>query len=199
VQARLLTFTKADDTDTLVSYLREVALPGLRSQAGFIGVSAGIDRAAHHVLLLSLWEDENAETASDRAMLEAREAALSRSGGTVKVEQFEQLFEAIAKTPTPGSSVLLSRWRADPALVDAHEAYFERELLPRLMRLRGFCSARVVVDRRSGRGAIGLSWESRRAMRAAAAELDRSRTEAETRGIRFDGSAALDLMIFEDS
>jgi hypothetical protein len=199
VHARLLTFTKADDVDALVSFLQEVALPALRSQAGFLGVSASINRVSRQALLLSLWKDEDALAASDSAMGEARDLALARSGGTVRIERFEQLSEAIAKRPPAGSSVLLSRWRADPAFADAHEAYFEGELLPRLVRLRGFYSVRVLVDRRSGRGAFGLTWENRRTMREAAAELDRSRAVAEARGIRFDDTVSLELLTFEGS
>ena len=113
VHARLLTFTGNDRIDDVL-FLWEATVVILRAQEGFRGVAAGIDRKAKTATILSLWASEADLIASDAAMLERREAAMVRSGATMQVEQFEQVSQTIAKAPTPGSALMLTRLHRAP-------------------------------------------------------------------------------------
>jgi hypothetical protein len=197
VYARLLTFTGSDLIDEAIAFLRVTTLPVLRRQKGFVGVSAGCDRAAKLVTILSVWTSEAALLASDAAMLETREAAMVRSGATMQVEHFEQVSEAFAKTPITHGALILTRLEVAPQAVESTMEFLEREVLIRLQDQPGFCSMRTLFDRRSGRGLTGLSWDGTKAMKAGSAILHENLVEASTLGLRFDESRPLELLLFE--
>ena len=197
MHARVLTFSRLHDVDQAVVFLHESALPVLKTQLGFRGVSAGADRKGRVMMMLSLWADESTLASSNRPLIEAREQALALSGASLIVEHFEQVSESLARPPAAGGSLMLTRFRVEPGSLDEKLMYFEREFLPELIRLPGFCSVRNLVDRYSGRGVTGTSWEGRRAMKSAEAELARSRPGAAEQGIRFGETAHLEVLLFE--
>jgi len=94
---RLLTFTGATDIDAGVQYLTDDAMPILQAQNGFRGVSASADRTAGVLTILSLWETEADRSASDSALGKARDEATKRAGGTLEIENFEQLVQSIVQ------------------------------------------------------------------------------------------------------
>ncbi len=197
MHARLLTFAGIGEVDRALAFLRDSALPVLRDQFGFRGVSASSDRRNHIVSMLSLWANESALESSNRPLARARDEAVALSGGTVTVEHFEQVSESVARTPVTGTKLLLTRFRVDHRSLDDDLLYFESRLLPQLLRSPGFFSVRNLVDRYSGRGLLETSWENRRAMREAEALLGRNGEEAEERGILFGEAAYREVLLFE--
>jgi hypothetical protein len=197
VHARLLTFTGSDRVDEALSLLRDTTLPLLKAQPGFCGISAGIDRTAKTVTVLSLWSSESALFTSDGALLDAREAAMVRSRAIMQIEHFEQVSTAFAKTPTPHGALLLTRLQVAPGSVDGTLFYLEKELQSGLLAQPGFCTMRTLFDRRSGRGVAGLTWDDAGAMRAGEAALRQSLSDAAAHGLRLDGSRLLDLLLLE--
>ena len=53
-----------------------------------------------------------------------------RSGATMQVEQFEQVSQTVAKTPTPGSALMLTRFTVAPTAVEESLRYLERSCCP---------------------------------------------------------------------
>ena len=194
--ARLLTFTGNDRIDDVL-FLWQDTVVILRAQGGFRGVAAGIDRKAQTATILSLWTSEAALTASDAAMLERREAAMVRSGTTMQVEQFEQVSQTIAKTPTPGSALMLTRFTAPPNTVEDSLCSLEQDLLAGLLAQPGFCAMRSLFDRRTGRGVTGLSWDDAKAMEAGEALLRQKMSTAAAPGLRLGDSHRIEILVFE--
>jgi hypothetical protein len=197
VHARLLTFTGSDRIDEALSFLRDTTLPLLKAQRGFAGVSAGFDRRAKTVSILSLWSSEAALVSSDDTLRAARESAMVRSGAIMQIEQFEQVSKAFAQTPAPQGALLLSRFHVAPGSVDGSLFYLERELQASLLAQPGFCTMRTLFDRRSGRGLAGLTWDDARAMRAGDLALRQNLSDAAAHGLHLDGSHLLELLLFE--
>ena len=196
VHARLLTFTGNDRIDDVL-FLWEATVVILRAQEGFRGVAAGIDRKAKTATILSLWESEADLIASDAAMLERREAAMVRSGATMQVEQFEQVSQAIAKAPTPGSALMLTRFTVAPTAVEESLRYLERELLSGLLAQPGFCALRTLFDRRTGRGVTGLSWDDPAAMEAGESVLRQKMSASAAPGLHLGDSHRIEIQVFE--
>jgi hypothetical protein len=196
VYARLLTFTGNDRIEDVL-VLWEATLAVLRAQEGFRGVAVGIDRKAKTATALSLWTSEATLIASDAAMLVLREAAMVRSGATMQVEQFEQVSETIAKEPTPGSALMLTRFTVAPTAVEDSLRYLERELLAGLLAQPGFCAMRTLFDRRTGRGVTGLSWDDAESMEAGEAVLRQQMSIAPAPALHLDDSRRIEIVIFE--
>jgi hypothetical protein len=197
VHARLLTFTGSTGVDQVLGFLSDTTLPLLEAQPGFCGVSAGVDRKAKTVTILSLWSSESAMLSSDGALLEVRENAMVRSRAIMQIEHFEQVSTAFAKTPEPHGALLLTRVQVAPGSVAGTLFYLEEELQSCLLAQPGFCTMRTLFDRRSGRGVAGLTWDDARAMRAGEAALRQSLSDAAAHGLRLDDSHLLDLLLFE--
>ena len=101
---RLLNFTGATDIDGGVAYLRDEVLPVLNAQHGYRGVTASADRAGRLLGILSLWESESDRAASDSALGKARQEAVKIAGGTLTVENYEQVVAEVKKPPAVGCS-----------------------------------------------------------------------------------------------
>lgn len=196
MHARLLTFTGNDRIDDVL-VLWEATVVILRAQAGFRGVAAGIDHKAKTATILSLWTSEAALIASDAALLERREAAMVRSGATMQVEQFEQVSETVAKAPTPGSALMLTRFTVAPTAVGESLRYLEKELLSGLLAQSGFCAMRTLFDRRTGRGVTGLSWDDAEAMEVGEEVLRQKMSMAAAPGLHLDDSHRIEIQVFE--
>jgi hypothetical protein len=197
VHARLLTFTGSDRVDETLGILSDTSLPLLKSQPGFCGLSAGVDRTAKSLNVLSLWSSESALLTSDGTMLDARENAMVHSRAIMQVEHFEQVSTAFAKTPAPHGALLLTRLQVASGSVAGALFYLERELKSGLLAQPGFCTMRTLFDRRSGRGVAGLTWDDAHAMRAGEAALRQSLNDAAAHGLRLEGSHLLELLLFE--
>ena len=78
-------------------------MPVLNSQRGFRGISASADRAGAVLTILSLWDTEADRAASDSALGKAREEALKLVGGSLTVENLEEVASAVVKAPVPGA------------------------------------------------------------------------------------------------
>src|SRR5580704_16218290 len=166
---RILTFTGAKDIDGGVSYLRDTALPILRSQVGFRGVTASADRSGGVFGILSVWESEAARASSESALGKTRQSATEIVGGQLAVENFEEVASVVSRPPAPGCHLIVGRVSMDPASVDDNVTFFKTEAAPQISAQPGFCALRNMIDRATGRGIVGTVWESREALDAFAA------------------------------
>ena len=194
---RLLTFSGATNIDAGVDYLRDEVVPVLNAQRGYRGVSASADRPAATLSILSLWDTEADRAASDSALGKAREEALKLIGGSLTIENLEQVASAVAKPPVPGCALYVSRVSMDPASVDDNIAFFKDEMLPRIQVAPGFCALRNMVDRQSGRAVVGMIFEDRKALDAFVAGTEERRAPAVARGISFGESSVREVLLSE--
>jgi glycosyltransferase involved in cell wall biosynthesis/heme-degrading monooxygenase HmoA len=192
---RLLNFTGATDIDGGVAYLRDEVLPVLNAQHGYRGVTASADRAGRLLGILSLWESESDRAASDSALGKARQEAVKIAGGTLTVENYEQVVAEVKKPPAVGCSLIVTRLSMDPASVDDNIAFFKNDIVPQITAQPGFCALRNMVDRQTGRGVVGTVWEDREAMEAYDAGMAERRAPAASRGITFDETTYREILL----
>ncbi len=193
---RLLTFTGATDIDGGITYLREEAIPVINAQHGYRGVSASGDRTRRVLSILSLWDSEADRAASDSALGKARQEALKVVGGELTVENFEEVVSELAKPVKPGCSLVVTRVSMDPSTVRDNVDFFVNQVMPEIRSQSGFCAVRNLVDRSSGKAAVGTVWETRKAAENSIATQPQRRAAAEARGIRFEGAPELREILF---
>jgi heme-degrading monooxygenase HmoA len=186
VYTRMLTFRGASDIDGGVAYLRQEVLPILTAQRGYRGVTASGNRSTNVLGILSLWETGEDRAASDSALGKARDEAVKIVGGNLTVENFEQMVAQVVRPITAGCSLFVTRVSMEPAKVDDNVAFFKSDVLPIFMSQPGFCGLRNMIDRTSGKGAVGSVWQTREALDAFVAMQPERRRVAESRGVHFD-------------
>jgi hypothetical protein len=194
---RVLTFAGAKNIDDGVAFVRDKAMPVLKEQKGYRGLSASADRAGGVLGLLSLWETETDRDASLDALAQLRQEALDIVGGELTVESFEQLVEEIASPPTVGSALMVTRISMDPSKIDENLGFFRSEILPRITATPGFLALRNMIDRKTGRGIVGSVWADQDAMKRAAADAEGRRDEGRARGVSFDEDSYREI-VFAD-
>lgn len=194
---RMLTFRGATDIDGGVTYLRQEALPILTAQHGYRGVFASGNRSADILGILSLWDSEADRASSDSALGKAREEVVAIAGGTLTVENFEQVVAEVVKPVTEGCALFVTRVSMDPADVDANLSFFKSDVLPVIKAQPGFCGLRNMIDRATGTGMVGSIWETGDALDAFVASQPQRRKNAESRGIRFDDQETREILFVD--
>jgi heme-degrading monooxygenase HmoA len=191
--SRVLTFRGAKNIDGGVGVVRD-ALPVLRGLKGYRGVTASADRDGGVFGILSLWETEADRDASLDALAGARQQGLDVLGGDLTVESFEELVVEMASPPTVGSALMVTRISMDPSKIDENVGFFKSNILPRITAAPGFLALRNMIDRKTGRGAVGTVWTDQAAMKSAAAEAQARRDEGRARGVRFEEDSYREIL-----
>ena len=73
----------------------------------------------------------------------------------------------------------------DPAQLDETLAAFKSVVLAEIKAQPGFIAVRLLVDRSTGEGAVGLVWADNDSAKAGATASERRRAEAASRGVEF--------------
>jgi heme-degrading monooxygenase HmoA len=194
MHTRVLTFTGARDIDAGLAFLREQVAPIMGKQHGYRGLSASADRPGSVLGVLSLWETAEHREASERALVDLRSKGAEIIGAQPTVELFEQLVTEV-KSPAPvGSALMVTRVSMDPSAVDENLAYFRSEPLTMIAQRPGFLGLRYLMDRETGRGIVGSTWQDRAALDAWAADSPKRREEATKRGVRFEEQSLREIV-----
>ena len=191
--SRVLTFRGAKNIDGGVGVVRDT-LPVLRGLKGYRGVTASADRDGGVFGILSLWETEADRDASLDALAGARQKGLDVLGGDLTVESFEELVVEMASPPTVGSALMVTRISMDPSKIDENVGFFKSSILPRITAAPGFLALRNMIDRKTGRGAVGTVWTDQAAMKSAAAEAQARRDEGRARGVKFEEDSYREIL-----
>ncbi|HEV7865459.1 MAG TPA: hypothetical protein VGR20_22370, partial [Acidimicrobiia bacterium] len=164
-------------------YMKDTALSVVRSQRGYGGLTASADRAGGVLGVLSMWDTEADRDASESALAKTREEARGLFASQLTVETFEELVFDVTRSPTVGSSLMVTRISMDPAVIDDNIEFFKREVAPQMKAAPGFRALRNMINRQSGDGMVGSAWDDEESMRAAAAEAQARRPDAARRGV----------------
>ena len=196
MHARVMTFSGAKNIDDGLVFLREKAMPEVRSQPGYRGLTASADRQGGVFGILSLWETEADRQASRTALDGLREEALGVMGGELTIEDFEQVVLEMGDTPPgPGSALLVQRATMDPAKVDDNLSFFRREVVPRIKANPGFRGLRNLLNREAGQSIVGTVWADTESMRSALAQGQQNRQAAIDRGISFGDVSEREVLL----
>jgi hypothetical protein len=194
---RTVTYTGARDLDGGLDFVREHALPVLRQQQGYRGLTASVDRS-HGVLgVLSMWESAAARDASDSALGKVRDDGLDVIGGELKVEAWEELYVEMVAPPAIGSPLLLQRVAMDPELVDTNSEYFRMNVVPEMKGMAGFCGVRNMINRETGHGMTGTLWSDPASLQAAASYSEERRERAAALGVSFGEQSKREIALLE--
>jgi heme-degrading monooxygenase HmoA len=186
LHARVMTFNGAKNIDDGAVFVREKALPVVREQPGYAGLTVSADRDGGVLGILSLWESEADRTASESGLNAVRQEGLGVVGGELSIENFEEVFVEIGATPPgPGAALLLQRAKIDPAKLNENLEYFAKEVAPRIMANDGFRALRQLVNRATGDAIVGTVWSDAATRKAALAQGEARRSEAVARGVTF--------------
>jgi heme-degrading monooxygenase HmoA len=198
MHVRVTTITGAADIDEGVAFLKDQAVPEVRQQRGYRGLTVSGDRSAGMVAVLSLWDTEQDMSASESTASKLRQEAVGIWGGQVSVATYEQLLAEVGDTPPgPGSALRVVQVKMDPAKVDDNLAFFEAEILPQIKATPGFRAVRNLINRATGEGAVGTVWADQASLQAATAETQKRMQQAQARGIEF-GETSVREVLFSD-
>lgn len=179
--------------DDGIAHVRDQVMPALQGIDGYVGLSLLADRRSGRCIVTSSWLDHNLMRASARWVTPIRDAAGAMFGGDARIAEWEIKVLHRGRL-TRGGAVARCTWaKADPDQLDRWVGNYRAAALPAMDGLDGFCSASLLVDRRSGRAVSCATFESRDAM-------DRTRDEASTLRadlLRMLGAAQTDVGEFE--
>jgi heme-degrading monooxygenase HmoA len=185
--ARVVMLTGVKDIDAAVTYVQDTALPILESQRGYQGVSAGADRSAGILALLSLWDTAANRDASNSALAKVRDEGVKLLAQNMTVESLEELAVQVSKAPTAGCPMIITRVSMDPSRVADNVEYFKREIMPQVTSAPGFRSLRNLLNTQTGQGIVSSVWDDEASRKAAWDATQARRADvAATRGVTFD-------------
>lgn len=197
MHVRAVTFTGASNIDQGVAYVRDTVAPILDRQKGYRGMTVSVDRENGVVGILSLWESSEDRDASDAALMPTREEGAKIIGGTLSVENMEQMVVEMVEPPVVGSPLTVTRTSMDPDNVDDNVAFFKSEILPGILATPGIRAVRSMMNRETGHGMVGVVWANHEAMVAGAEAAKRRRELASARGIRFDDVSQREIVLVD--
>jgi hypothetical protein len=170
----------------LVHYVEHEARKRVEDEIGNRGVAVLTDDTLGVAVVETFWVSGDAMRESERAGGPLSRAALQRHAATVSVEHYETPSVARVARPERGAGVRFTRAEVDPRRVDDAIADYEDTALPWLTETDGFCSAMLLVHRRTGRAVEEAVWRD-----TATLATTRSRATA----IRAEAAAATDAVV----
>jgi heme-degrading monooxygenase HmoA len=183
---RLITWEGAKDIDRGIEYLRSTALPVVRHQKGYRGLTSSVDRSGNKMSILSIWESEADRDASESALVKVRDEGSAMIGGNIRIDKLEEVAAEVVSPPKAGCALMVTPFSMDPSKIDENVKFFKEEIAPQIKAAPGFCALRNMVNRSTGEGLVGTVWVDKSAMDKQAEGAARSRREAAAaRGITF--------------
>ena len=150
--------------DGLIAFVRDEAMPMFTQLDGNTGVSLLVDRSTGRAVATSAWETEEAMRASADRVGTARQRAAEQFGGTPEVQEWEIAVLHRAHRVADGSGARVTWTRMQPEHLDRMVDAYRDSLMPWWEQTEGFCSNSLLVDRREGRCASTVVFDSRDAM-----------------------------------
>jgi hypothetical protein len=197
MQVRVVTFTGAANIDEGVTFVRDQVLPILISQKGYRGMTTSADRANGVFGIITLWETVEDRDASDGALTQSRVDGSNIVGGTVSVDNYEQVVLEVVSPLAVGSALSVSPMSMSPEKVDENIDYFKSSSLPDMLATPGVLSIRNMVNRETGNAIVGVVWANYDALAAAAGAAASRRAAAAERGIEFDDVSIREVLLMD--
>lgn len=167
-----------DAIDKGIAMVRDEVMPALQKMPGCVGVSMLVDRETGGAVVTSSWDDEDAMRAAEPSVGPMRDRAAQVFGGRPEVREWE--IAVLHRTrPAPDAACARVTWtRIDPDDQEHALEQFRTNVLPRIEQMAGFCSASLMIDRRTGAGAAAIVFEDRAALENSRLQAGEIRTSA---------------------
>ena len=150
--------------DDLVAHMRDEVMPAVTEMDGCIGLSLLVDRDTGRCIATSAWETAEAMHAGAEAVTALRDRAAERFGATAEVQEWEIAVLHRAHRVGDGASARVTWTRTDPANLDRVIDAYRESLMPWWEQTEGFSSNSLLIDRRDGRCASAVVFDSHDAM-----------------------------------
>ncbi|MEV8534532.1 hypothetical protein [Streptomyces sp. NPDC051211] len=138
----------------------------LSEQPGYRGMGLFVDRELGKLLVGSWWEDERSRQASDESLRERRAELLAPFAQTVTIDNWEAAVARRADDIGPGAWFRLVRMEVAPSDVDLLVETFRDTALPKLQSMPGLEGTSLLIDRATGRAAVGSIYTDHNAIAA---------------------------------
>ena len=177
-----------------VRFLRDEAMPAMRSQPGQEGIWLLADRPGGRLVAIGVWQDLAELEATNFLYQELRDKVGSLYGGPPIEESYvarppETGVYAVRATPrrrdsgTAARMARLTTVRGDPGRIEDLVRQFEAQSAPVLERLPGYLGLYLLVDAETGAARSVAFWQSPEALSASDAAVAPLRARAsETMG-----------------
>src|SRR3712207_3986589 len=139
-------------------------MPALMRLPGCVGLSMLVDRDTGGAIVTSSWDDEASMRASEPQVAGLRDHAAQVFASRPEVREWEIAVLHRLRPVPEGACARVTWTRMEPDTVSSMLEVFLVQVLPQVEDLPGFCSTSLLVDRRTGRGALATTYESRDAM-----------------------------------
>lgn len=179
--------------DAGIAYVRDDVMPAINAIDGCVGLSMMVDRESGQCITTSSWSAEAAMQASAPQLTPLRGRLAEIIGGSVVVQEWE--IEAMHRDHLThkGTCCRVTWLRTDHADVDRGVDIYKNGVLPELEKIKGFCSASLMVNRTLSRACATASYDTM-------AALDASREQAwaiRDSGVREAGVDVIDAAELE--
>jgi hypothetical protein len=155
---------RPDAVDNLVGYIRDEVMPMVTQLEACVGLSLMTDRGTGRCIATSAWETVEAMRGSAERVRPLRERAAERFGSTPEIQEWEIAVLHRAHRAGDGACARVTWTRTDAANLGPVIHAYRDSLMPWWEETPGFCSNSLMVDRREGRCASAVVFESREAM-----------------------------------
>jgi quinol monooxygenase YgiN len=164
--------------DELVRYVTGDVRKVIEDHPGSRGMALLVIPELAVVVFETFWVTGDAMRDSEKTEEPLREETVRRGRATVSVERHEVASSVRSARLREGAGVRLTRVDIEPSRVDAAIADYEDTALPWLIEAEGFCSALLLVHRRSGRAMVETVWRDGAAMAASRSAAAAARADA---------------------
>jgi quinol monooxygenase YgiN len=151
--------------DAGIAIMRDAIMPALMDIDGCVGLSLLVNRDSGRCIATSAWQDADAMRASAARVTPIRDRATEAFGASgAAVEEWEIPVLHREHQSASGACVRVTWMHGDPAQVDPAIESVKTISLPAAEALEGFCSASLMVNRKTGRAVLSATYDSRDAM-----------------------------------
>jgi heme-degrading monooxygenase HmoA len=176
-----------------IAMVRDEVMPAVEQIEGCIGLSMLVDRESGGCIVTTAWDTEDALLGSEQRVAPLRDRAQQLFGSRPEVRIWEIAVLHRLRHTDDGACARVTWTRVDPELVEQQLEMFRSEVLPRVEELPGFCSISLLVDRRTGMGALATIYESAEAL----AESREAAMDLRTDSTQRMSTTVLDVAEFE--
>lgn len=156
---------QSDCIDAGIACIRDEVMPAVADLDGYVGMSLLVDREAGRCIATTAWRDAEAMRASAAHVVPLRQRAAEAFGtANPTVEEWEIAVLHRDHPSGDGACVRATWLKMRPDQFDRGVDFYRTSVLPAMDELEGFCSASLMIDRRSGRAVSSASFDSMAAM-----------------------------------
>jgi quinol monooxygenase YgiN len=155
---------RPESVGDLTAFVRDDVMPMVTQLDGCIGLSVLSDQDTGRCIVTSAWETDDAMQASAERIRASREQVAERFDATPEVREWEIAVLHRAHRAGDGACARVTWARTGAGDLDRVIDAYRDSLMPWWEQTPGFCSNSLMVDRRDGRCASAVVFDSREAM-----------------------------------